>query len=256
MLSGRTIAELRVRQVKSRGARTGRYTFLMAPLNITGFVLAGGKSTRMGRDKALLQLEGCTLLEHALGTLRQVCSEVVVLGSREHYAGFGAEVVEDIFPGCGPLGGIHAALSRATTEFNLIIAVDTPFLSADFLRYMAQRAIQSGAVVTTPEIAGFKQPLCSVYSHEFLPIAERALLAGQNRSHDEGGAAPGENEAGGSATKSREYKIVPLFPSDHTCLITEQEMRGFAFTAEMFENLNTPDDLTRARRRSVAEPAR
>ena len=227
----------------------------MAPPDITGFVLAGGKSTRMGQDKAVLQLEGRTLLEHALGTLRQICAEVMVLGARELYSNFGAEVVEDIFPGCGPLSGIHAALSRTTTEFNLVIAVDTPFLSADFLRFMARRAIESSAVVTTPEIAGFRQPLCSVYSREFLAIAERALRGRQSPAKLEPGAAHIESEAGGSAGKSREYKIVPLFPADRTCIITEEEMRAFAFTPEMFENLNTPHDFERARRRTAAEPA-
>lgn len=240
------------------------YTSVMALPNVTGFVLAGGKSTRMGRDKAVLQLEGRTLLEHALDTLRKVCAEVMVLGSREVYADFGAEVVEDIFAGCGPLAGIHAGLSRTRTEFNLIIAVDTPFLSSDFLRFMAQRAIESGAAVTTPEIAGYTQPLCSVYSREFLPIAEMALRPQrtQNNSEqsqtptvDERGSARIGNEAVGTGAKSREYKIVPLFPPDRTCIITEGEMRKFAFTPEMFENLNTPDDLERARRRTAAEPA-
>jgi molybdopterin-guanine dinucleotide biosynthesis protein A len=217
----------------------------MAHPNITGFVLAGGKSTRMGRDKAALHLEGRTLLEHALGTLRQVCAEVMVLGPRELYSKFGAEVVEDIFPGCGPLSGIHAALSRTRTKFNLVIAVDTPFLSAAFLSFMAQRAIESGAAVTTPEIAGYKQPLCSVYGREFLPIAQKALQPQRNA---------GEWPARSASAKSREYKIVPLFPAERTCIITEEEMRRFAFTPEMFENLNTPDDLERARRRTAAEP--
>lgn len=236
----------------------------MALLDIAGFVLAGGKSTRMGRDKAVLQLEGRTLLEFALSTLRQVCNEVMVLGSRNLYADFGAEVVEDIFSGCGPLGGIHAALSRTRTEFNLIIAVDTPFLSADFLRFMAQRALKSGAVVTTPEIAGYRQPLCSVYSREFLPIAEAALQPQraqrnteerQNPSADHRGLVRMGDEAARSTAKSREYKIAPLFPADRTCIISDEEMRRFAFTPEMFENLNTPDDLERARRRTAAEPA-
>lgn len=242
-------------QEKAEGACSGAenlYTSLMAFPNITGFVLAGGKSTRMGRDKAVLQLEGRTLLGHGLNTLRQVCAEVMVLGSRELYADFGAEVVEDVFAGCGPLGGIHAALSRTKTEFNLIVAVDTPFLSADFLCFMAQRASDSGAMVTTPEIGGYRQPLCSVYSREFLPIAEAALRGRQSLRPGEPTAG---NEAGGSSGKSREYKIVPLFPADRTCIITEEEMRGFAFTPEMFENLNTPDDLERARRRTAAEPA-
>jgi molybdenum cofactor guanylyltransferase len=105
--------------------------------------------------------------------------------------------------------------------------VDTPFLSTDFLKFLMCRAIEAGAVVTTPEIAGYTQPLCSVYSRTFLSIAEKALISGT-------------------------YKIVPLFPADRTLTITEREMAQFAFTPEMFDNLNTPEDLERARQRAIA----
>jgi molybdenum cofactor guanylyltransferase len=190
---------------------------------VSGFVLAGGKSTRMGQDKAALSLNGHTLLEHALAVLRGVCRDVAILGKYELYGAL-APVYEDIFPGCGPLGGIHAALSNSQTQYNIIIAVDTPFIMPEFLSYLVERAIASAAVVTTPEIDDYTQPLCTVYSLDFLPIAERALISGC-------------------------YKIVPLFPRDKTLVIREAELRRFAFAAEMFENLNTPEDMARARRR-------
>ncbi|HZS26927.1 MAG TPA: molybdenum cofactor guanylyltransferase [Candidatus Angelobacter sp.] len=190
---------------------------------VSGFVLAGGKSTRMGQDKATLTLNGRTLLEHALVALRQVCCDVSILGKYELY-GTLAPVYEDIYPGCGPLGGIHTALSNAQTPYSLIIAVDTPFLMPEFLSYLAERAIASDAVVITPEIDDYTQPLSTVYSLDFLPIAEKAIKAGN-------------------------YKIVPLFPRDQTLVIKEAELRRFAFSAEMFENLNTPEDMERARRR-------
>lgn len=190
---------------------------------VSGFVLAGGKSTRMGQDKATLTLNGRTLLEHALAALRQVCRDVSILGKHELY-GTLAPVYEDIYPGCGPLGGIHTALSNAQTPYSLIIAVDTPFLMPEFLSYLAERAIASDAVVITPEINDYTQPLSTVYSLDFLPIAEKAIKAGN-------------------------YKIVPLFPRDQTLVIKEAELRRFAFSAEMFENLNTPEDMERARRR-------
>lgn len=199
----------------------------------------------MGRDKAALLLEGRTLLEHALATLRQVCREVLILGPPQLYGDYGAPVVEDIFPGCGPLSGIHAALSHTRTEFNLIIAVDTPFLSPEFLTFMAERAVNSEAVVCTPEIGGYRQPLCSVYSRAFLPIAEEALRSQKTQVEAAGSPAPA------AKAKSRDYKIVPLFPRDRTCVVTEEEMRRFAFAPEMFENLNTPDDIERARRRGA-----
>jgi molybdopterin-guanine dinucleotide biosynthesis protein A len=190
---------------------------------LSGFVLAGGKSTRMGQDKAALNLHGRTLLEHALAALRTVCGNVAILGKQELYGGI-APVYEDIFPECGPLGGIHAALSSSQTKFNLVIAVDTPFLSPEFLMYLGERAITSGAVVTTPQMNGYTQPLCAVYSLEFLPIAERALKLGN-------------------------YKIVPLFPPGKTLVLQESDLKKFAFVADMFDNLNTPEDLERARRR-------
>ena len=195
----------------------------MVHSKLSGFVLAGGKSTRMGQDKAAVSLNGRTLLEHALAALRQVCRDVSILGRHDLYGSL-APVYEDIFPGCGPLGGIHAALSGSQTQFNLIIAVDTPFLVPNFLSYLAERAIASGSVVTTPEIENYTQPLCTVYSLDFLPIAENALKLGN-------------------------YKIVPLFPRGRTLVIQESELRQFAFAADMFENLNTPEDLARARRR-------
>lgn len=195
----------------------------MVHSQVSGFVLAGGKSTRMGQDKATLELNGSTLLEHALAALRTVCRDVAILGRYELYGEL-APVYEDIFPGCGPLGGIHTALSNSQTEYNLIIAVDTPFLMPEFLSYLAERAVATGAVVTTPEINDYTQPLCTVYSLAFLPIAERALKIGN-------------------------YKITPLFPRGQTLVIKEGELRRFAFPTEMFENLNTPEDMERARRR-------
>lgn len=204
----------------------------------------------MGTDKAALLLNGRSLLDHAIGMVAAVTGEpVCILGSRQLYGAHNREVVEDLYPGCGPLAGIHAALSHSQTRFNLIIAVDTPFLSRELLRHLADRAFESGAVVTVPEIGGYAQPLCAVYSRDFLPIAEAAL-------HGNAGACdPGpkaiENQQPGheSAGKSRGFKIVPLFPKDRTCIVTEAELARLAFTPEMFENLNTPEDMERARRR-------
>jgi molybdenum cofactor guanylyltransferase len=192
--------------------------------DLSAFVLAGGKSTRMGRDKATLPLAGRTLLETALAAARSVTQKVFILGSPELYGAYG-EAIADIFPGCGPLGGIHAALQHSPTDLNLILAVDTPFLSHQLLNYLVERARESQATITVPEINSYPQPLCAVYTRAFLPIAEQALRAGN-------------------------YKIVPLFPRGRTLVIPESELARFAFTAEMFENLNTPEELEEARRRA------
>lgn len=230
----------------------------MARKDLTGFVLCGGKSTRMGTDKAALALEGRTLLEHAVAILREVAGEVAILGPRQLYGGCGVPVIEDIYPGCGPIGGIHAALTHVAQapKLSLIIAVDTPFLEPKFLAYLAERARESGAVVTTPEIGGYRQPLCAVYSQEFLPIAEQALRAGaqnQGRALQQGRGEQYKADVKSAQhnQKSSDYKIVPLFPEGRTCVITEAEMHKFAFAPEMFDNLNTQQDMERARQRNM-----
>src|SRR5258707_11145013 len=144
------------------------------PHPVTGFVLAGGKSSRMGTDKAELSLDGRTLLEHALTTVRAVCGEALIIGSRTRYGSFGPGY-EDIFPDCGPLSGVHSALTHSQTEWNLIIAVDTPFLKPELLRYLIERASAVFDTVVAPKISGIFQPLCAGYLRKFLPNAGGGL---------------------------------------------------------------------------------
>ena len=99
--------------------------------SVTGFVLAGGKSSRMGKDKAFLQIFGRTLLAHALELAKAATGSAWIVGSREKFAAFG-QVAEDIYPGHGPLAGIHKALTSTQTDLNLILAVDMPFRITDW----------------------------------------------------------------------------------------------------------------------------
>ncbi|MGA7217292.1 MAG: molybdenum cofactor guanylyltransferase [Candidatus Sulfotelmatobacter sp.] len=192
---------------------------LHAPADdLTVFVLAGGKSTRMGRDKAFLDYDGVTLLAHALEVVQSVVTDVRIVGSREKFAVF-APVVEDIFPDCGPLGGIHAALRASPTELIVIIAVDMPFVSESFLKYLIGRAREaSDAVVVVPRSEGRRQPLCAIYRREFADTAEAALRAGR-------------------------YRIDALFEVVPCLTITEQELEAAGFSVAIFCNLNTREDL-------------
>ena len=192
---------------------------------VTGFVLAGGRSSRMGTNKALLALDGKLLIEHTKSILDAVCGKVFLLGQRDLYGSFG-QCYEDVYPDCGPLSGIHAALLNSPTEWSLVTTVDTPFITAEFLDYLVERAVNSPALVTAPSVGGQVQPLCTIFRRSFLPIVETALKAG-------------------------EYKVVPLFPRDQSLILGEAELGQFAPAAEMFENLNTPEDLERARGRST-----
>ena len=190
---------------------------------LTGFILAGGKSTRMGMDKAFLEFEGRTLLRRALDLVRSVTPEVRIVGDRGKFASFGL-VVEDVFPNCGPLGGIHAALRSSATDLNFMMAVDTPFVSLAFLQYLIGEARKTDdARVVVPRSAGQWQPLCAIYRREFADRAERALVAGRN-------------------------KIDLLFDEVETRLIDEEELDRAGFSGSIFRNLNTRDELDAERR--------
>ena len=189
---------------------------------LTAFILAGGKSTRMGTDKAFLEFEGETLLAHALLKAKTVATQVRIVGAREKFELYGP-VIEDVFPERGPLGGIHAALESTPTDLNLVLAVDMPFVTTDFLKYLADQARATDALVTLPRAGGQWQPLCAVYRRAFLELAQPALEAGRNR-------------------------IDALFQPDVLRVIDETELTEGDFDAAMFHNLNRPEDVASTRR--------
>lgn len=143
------------------------------------FVLAGGRSTRMGQDKALLQVAGVSLLEHALDKLRALGAFATprIVGARPDLSSY-APVVPDLHPGCGPLSGIEAALAATTQPLNLFLPVDLPLLPAGLLGWMLRRAEITGALATVPRVNGRPQPLCAVYHRDLLAGMTASLAAG------------------------------------------------------------------------------
>lgn len=188
--------------------------------DLTAFILAGGHSRRMGRDKAFLELGGRTLLDRVIELANAVAPTVRIVAPQEKFLTI-ARTIEDVFPDCGPLGGIYAALTCTSTELNLVLAVDLPFVEVDFLRYMIAQASQVSALVTVPEAGKGLQPLCAVYRRDFREMAERAL-------------------------KKKKNKIDSLFTDVETRVITEEEITRIGFSARMFQNLNTPEEFAKA----------
>jgi molybdopterin-guanine dinucleotide biosynthesis protein A len=189
-------------------------------LPITAFILAGGKSARMGSDKAFLELGGRSLLARSLDLARALTSDVRIVGDPEKFAAFGP-VVPDIYPARGPLGGIHAALSASINDYSLILAVDLPFVAKSFLQYLVAEAQSSDSVVTVPFAGGHFHSLCAVYRKAFRPTAELALAEGRN-------------------------KLDALFSEVPVRVIRERELQAAGFDAPIFRNLNTPEDWQRA----------
>jgi molybdopterin-guanine dinucleotide biosynthesis protein A len=190
---------------------------------MTGFVLAGGQSTRMGSDKAFLRLGDETLLARAMNLAGAVCSSVRIVGNADKFGGHG-NVVEDVFPGRGPLGGIHAALNSSHTDLNLMLAVDLPFVDPRFLEYLVTRACASDAIVLVPRTGNRWQPLCAIYRRPFAAVAEAALTQGNNR-------------------------IDALFGAIKLGILDENEIARAGFSCTMFRNLNTPEDWDWAQHR-------
>jgi molybdenum cofactor guanylyltransferase len=191
----------------------------------SAFILAGGKSTRMGADKAFIEYEGCTLLERVLALTRSVTSEVCIVGDQAKFGAF-APVLEDTFRDCGPLAGIHAALRSSRTELNLMLAVDMPFVSPALLQYLvAQAQAAPDAVVVVPQSEERRQPLCAVYRRNFADAAEKSLRSGENRI-------------------DRLFDFVP------TRVITAKELEAAGFAPGIFHNLNTPEELEAAMKKT------
>jgi molybdopterin-guanine dinucleotide biosynthesis protein A len=187
-----------------------------------GFVLAGGKSSRMGKniDKAFLDFAGQTLLDRAIGVMRMVCDKVTVVGDPAKFAKHCESVVADIFPGCGPLAGIHTALVHSSAELNFMLAVDMPFVSTELLAFLF-KAADNNAVITVPRIAKGFQPLCAIYRPSFSGIAETALRAGN-------------------------YKIGAAFANVPIHVIEEDELTEAGFSENNFFNINTLEDRSSA----------
>jgi molybdopterin-guanine dinucleotide biosynthesis protein A len=190
-----------------------------------GFVLAGGESTRMGRDKALLELGGEPLLVRTArlaGTV--VGKQAVVIGPAELYRNLKLAVVEDDWPGAGPLGGIATALRVSQAEWNLVVACDLPYLTQPWLEFLVARARQSRADAVLPINFNGAEPLCAMY-HKNCEFALRSALENGIRKVTEGLA------------RVRLERIEP------------EEWREFDADGSLFKNMNSPADYEEAKRR-------
>jgi molybdenum cofactor guanylyltransferase len=199
------------------------------------FVLAGGRSTRMGQDKALLQVAGRSLLELALDKLRALDASATprIAGTRPDLSSY-APVVPDLHPGCGPLSGIEAALAATAQPLNLFLPVDLPLLPARFLGWMLGRAETTDALVTVPRVNGRPQPLCAVYHRDLLAGVTASLAAGNYK------VMPVVTAATQSRAQAIDVFDVELLAS--TC----PELHRFSSLPlyRWFHNCNAPEDIT------------
>ncbi len=179
---------------------------------ITGAIMAGGRSSRFGSDKALLEYGGQILLQRTAGVLRNAGLDVLIVGPPERgEQAPGVAAVQDEYPGIGPLGGICTAL-HARPHGVLAVAVDMPFLSAPLLRYLASLAAEADVVL--PIVDGRGQQLHAVYGPACLPHIEAQIARG-------------------------DYKIDRFFGHVRVRRVEEPELRRFDPELRSFRNINT-----------------
>ena len=135
--------------------------------NTTGYILAGGKSSRMGEDKGLKIFNGKYLVQIVIEQMQMVFNQVVIVSNNLDYQQFGLEVIEDEVKNIGPAGGIYTALQHSKTDKNFIISCDMPFVTAEAITFVLKSS--ENAEITLPAMNGKLEPLFGVYSKKCLP---------------------------------------------------------------------------------------
>jgi molybdopterin-guanine dinucleotide biosynthesis protein A len=198
--------------------------------NVEAFILVGGKSSRMGRDKALLELDGAPLIRRAADLLNPLVARITLVGQPERYANFKMPALLDRWPDAGPLGGIATALDAAKSPWCLILACDMPFVTSEWVTFLIGKINQTQSEasqqidVIIPETARGLEPLCAVYRASCAPVLAAALDHGVR-------------------------KVTDALADLNMKRISEGEWRHFSPDGNLFGNLNTWQDYLAAQQR-------
>jgi len=189
---------------------------------MTGIVLAGGKSTRIGMEKAFLRIGDKVIIEEILAKLSRIFPKImVVTNSPASYYYLGVEVVKDILPGKGALGGIYSGLAASETHYNFVLACDMPFISLDLIEYMRKNA--EGHDVVIPKLNNYFQPLHAIYSKDCIqPIKEQL--------------------------HRNDLQVFGFFDRIEVKCISAEEVKMFDPRGIAFFNINTKNDTEEAER--------
>jgi molybdopterin-guanine dinucleotide biosynthesis protein A len=188
---------------------------------MVGAILAGGKSRRFGRNKSIQPFQGERLIERQVRVLRSLFPEVMIVTSAlEPYLDLDVTIVQDIIPGLGPLGGIYTGLIFARGASIFVTAVDMPFLQPAVIRRMVE--VFPGHDVVVPRLADYLEPLHAIYSPRCLAAVKRML-------------------------DREELEVVRFFPSAKKAYLEEEEIRRLDPEGLSFFNINTPEDMAKAK---------
>lgn len=200
---------------------------------VCAYILAGGGSTRFGRDKALVEFAGKPMLARMIALMCGLADGVKIVSARGKYGEFGTEVVEDRWPGEGPLGGIitallHTEMREPACEWNMIVSCDMPFLTPNWMTFVAERATKSAASVILPYSEHGPEPLCACYRTSAAQPLRDVFESGMRKVT--------------RALKQVEAEVLDV-----------RDWKRFDSAGRLFWNMNTAADYEEARRVVEAE---
>ncbi len=184
---------------------------------ITGIVLAGGKSSRMGQDKGLCLFRDKSLVTYAIDVLKPLCGRLLISSNNlDAYEGFGYEVFRDEIHGIGPMGGLMTCLRQSKTEHNLVLSCDTPFVNTKLFEYLLGQLDVVQKAIVPVHGNGFLEPLAAYYGRNSLTDIEASIA-------------------------NKEYKLMRFLKNIGAKRLAVENQNFY--TKTMFDNLNSPDDL-------------
>lgn len=196
----------------------------MKDRKVTAIILAGGKSTRMGYDKAFIKIGGKTIIERTIATLKPIFDDIIIVANEPgKFKGLRVKVVKDIKPNCGPISGIHSGLVHSKTEINFVVACDMPFLNPLVIKYMLQ--IANGYDMVVVKLKRGLQMLCAVYDKNLISLLEKNLLSGNYTLRD--------------IIRNADFKV-----------ITEKDLESLGGSERDFLNINYRKELGKILKRN------
>jgi molybdenum cofactor guanylyltransferase len=194
---------------------------------MTGIILAGGRSARMGENKAFIEIEGVPIITRVHRILSRLFQEVIIVANEEElFRHFDATVYRDLVPERGALGGLYTGLFYSSFPYSFCVGCDMPFLKESVITHLMKHALYEDAIV--PRTKDGLQPLHAIYSKNCLEPIRRTMEQGK-------------------------YKITDFFPRVKVRIIEEDEFSPLDPSQDSFININTPEELLLAKRKQAGD---
>lgn len=192
-------------------------------MNKTAIILAGGENKRIGKIKALLQLDKSTIIEFIIQSLKKIFNEIIIVtNQRAEFLHLDAKIVEDIISGVGPIGGIHSGLIHSTSAHSFVISCDMPFVNVNFIKYMESLLSDNDIDIVVPKTKNGYEALHAFYSKTcILPIETNI--------------------------KRKRFEVISIFDKVKTREVEEPEFENLDLEKRTFFNINTEDDYKNAK---------